>query len=145
MRAVVITGRGGSEVLDVRDVEKPVPQGAEVRVRVRACGLNRADLMQTRGLYPAPPGVPADIPGLEYAREIDALGPGVTGPLEVGDRVFGIEAGGAELSTWSPTSGWPCRSPRTSISSRPRPCPRCSSRPTTPCSPRAGSGRASAS
>jgi len=96
MKAVVITGRGGSEVLDIRDVEPPEPQGAQIRVRVRACGLNRADLMQTRGLYPAPPGVPADIPGLEYAGEVDALGPEATGPLEVGDRVFGIEAGGAQ-------------------------------------------------
>lgn len=96
MRAVVITGRGGSEVLDIRDVDRPEPQGAEIRVRVRACGLNRADLMQTRGLYPAPAGVPADIPGLEYAGDVDAIGPDVTGPLEVGDRVFGIVAGGAQ-------------------------------------------------
>jgi putative PIG3 family NAD(P)H quinone oxidoreductase len=96
MKAVVITGRGGSEVLNIRDVDRPEPQGAQVRIRVRACGLNRADLMQTRGLYPAPPGVPADIPGLEYAGEVDALGPEVTGALEVGDRVFGIEAGGAQ-------------------------------------------------
>jgi putative PIG3 family NAD(P)H quinone oxidoreductase len=96
MRAVVITGVGGSEVLEVRDVDRPEPQDAQVRIRVRACGLNRADLLQTRGLYPAPPGVPADIPGLEFAGEVDALGPGVTGPLEVGDRVFGIVAGGAQ-------------------------------------------------
>lgn len=96
MKAVVITGRGGSEVLDIRDTERPDPQGAGIRVRVRACGLNRADLLQTKGLYPAPAGVPADIPGLEYAGEVDALGPDVTGPLEVGDHVFGIVAGGAQ-------------------------------------------------
>jgi putative PIG3 family NAD(P)H quinone oxidoreductase len=96
MRAVVITGVGGSEVLDLREIDKPEPQGAQVRVRVRACGLNRADLMQTRGLYPAPAGVSPEIPGLEFAGEVDALGPDVTGPLEVGERVFGIVAGGAQ-------------------------------------------------
>src|SRR5262249_46441167 len=96
MRAVIITGVGGAEVLEVREVPTPEPRGDQVRVRVRACGLNRADLMQTRGLYPAPPGAPADIPGLEYAGEVDALGPDVTGPLKVGDRVFGIVAGGAQ-------------------------------------------------
>jgi putative PIG3 family NAD(P)H quinone oxidoreductase len=71
-----------------------LPQGDEVLVRVRACGLNRADLMQTRGRYPAPPGAPADILGLEFAGEVLALGPTVTGPLRVGDRVFGIVGGG---------------------------------------------------
>src|SRR3954447_13910527 len=94
MRAVVIARPGGPEVLEVRDVPAPVPQGDQVLVRVRACGLNRADLMQARGYYPAPPGSPADIPGLEYAGEIEALGPGVTGPLQVGARVFGIVGGG---------------------------------------------------
>ena len=96
MRAIVITGTGGPEVLEVRDVPTPEPQGDQVRVRVRACGLNRADLMQARGMYPAPPGVPADIPGLEFAGEVDALGPDVTGPLKVGDRVFGIVGGGGQ-------------------------------------------------
>jgi putative PIG3 family NAD(P)H quinone oxidoreductase len=94
MRAVVITRPGGPEVLEVRDVPDPVPQGDQVLVRVRACGLNRADLMQARGYYPAPPGSPADIPGLEYAGEVEALGPSVTGPLQVGTRVFGIVGGG---------------------------------------------------
>ncbi len=63
MKAIVITGIGGPEVLEVRDMPAPEPRGDQVRVRVRACGLNRADLMQTRGHYPAPAGVPADIPG----------------------------------------------------------------------------------
>lgn len=96
MRAIVITGKGGSEVLDIREVPTPEPRGDQVRVRVRACGLNRADLMQARGLYPAPPGSPPDIPGLEYAGEVDALGPDVVGPLKVGDRVFGIVGGGGQ-------------------------------------------------
>jgi putative PIG3 family NAD(P)H quinone oxidoreductase len=95
MKAVVIAQPGGPEILELRDVPAPEPRGDQVRVRVRACGLNRADLMQMRGHYPAPPGVPQDIPGLEYAGEVDALGPTVTGPLEIGTRVFGIVSGGA--------------------------------------------------
>lgn len=96
MRAIVIAGKGGAEVLEVRDLPTPEPRGEQVRVRVRACALNRSDLMQARGMYPAPPGAPADIPGLEYAGEVDALGAGVTGPLKVGDRVFGIVGGGGQ-------------------------------------------------
>src|SRR6516165_460603 len=94
MRAVVVTKTGGPEVLEVRDVPAPAPQGDQVLVRVRACGLNRADLMQVRGYYPAAPGAPADILGLEFAGEVEALGPTVTGSLQVGDRVFGIVGGG---------------------------------------------------
>jgi putative PIG3 family NAD(P)H quinone oxidoreductase len=63
-------------------------------VRVRASGINRADLMQARGHYPAPPGAPSDVPGLEFAGEVDVLGPDCTGPLKVGDRVYGIVGGG---------------------------------------------------
>jgi putative PIG3 family NAD(P)H quinone oxidoreductase len=96
MKAIVITGIGGPEVLEVREAPAPEPRGEQVRVRVRACGLNRADLLQCRGLYPAPPGAPADIPGLEYAGEVDALGPDVTGAWKVGDRVFGIVSGGGQ-------------------------------------------------
>ena len=94
MKAIVITGKGGPEVLEIRDVATPEPRGDQVRVRVRAAGLNRADLLQCKGVYPAPPGSPADIPGLEYAGEVDALGPGVVGPIKPGDRVFGIVGGG---------------------------------------------------
>jgi putative PIG3 family NAD(P)H quinone oxidoreductase len=96
MKAVVITKPGGPEVLEIRDVPTPEPRGEQVRVRVLACGLNRADLMQARGNYPAPKGVPAEIPGLEFAGEVDALGPDVTGTLDVGDRVFGIVGGGGQ-------------------------------------------------
>jgi len=96
MKAIVINGIGGPEVLEIREVPTPEPKGDQVRVRVRACGLNRADVMQCRGLYPAPPGAPADIPGLEYAGEVDVLGPDVVGPLKVGDRVFGIVGGGGQ-------------------------------------------------
>ena len=96
MRAVVIEGVGGPEVLHVREVPTPEPGADQVRVRVRAAGVNRADLMQARGQYPAPEGAPADIPGLEFAGEVEKLGPGVTDGLEVGDRVFGIVAGGGQ-------------------------------------------------
>jgi len=96
MKAIVITGTGGPEVLEIREVPTPEPKGDQVRVRVRACGSNRADLLQCQGFYPAPPGAPADIPGLEYAGEIDALGSDVVGPLRPGDRVFGIVAGGGQ-------------------------------------------------
>lgn len=96
MRAIVIAGRGGAEALEVREVPSPEPRCDQIRVRVRACALNRADLMQARGMYPAPPGAPADIPGLEYAGEVDAIGPDAIGPLKVGDRVFGIVGGGGQ-------------------------------------------------
>src|SRR3954447_8298179 len=96
MKAVVIVRPGGPEALELREVATPEPGGEQVRVRVRACGLNRADLMQTRGHYPAPAGAPADIPGLEFAGEVDALGPDVTGTHKIGDRVFGILGGGGQ-------------------------------------------------
>jgi NADPH2:quinone reductase len=96
MKAIVITRPGGPEALEVREVPTPEPRGEQVRVRVRAAGLNRADLMQARGHYPAPPGSPPDIPGLEFAGEVDALGPDVIGPVTIGDRVFGIVGGGGQ-------------------------------------------------
>jgi putative PIG3 family NAD(P)H quinone oxidoreductase len=94
MRAIVIARPGGPEVLELRDVPDPVPSRGEVRVGVRATAVNRADLLQRAGFYPAPPGWPADIPGMEFAGEIDTLGEGVTG-WKVGDRVFGLAGGGA--------------------------------------------------
>jgi putative PIG3 family NAD(P)H quinone oxidoreductase len=94
MRAISIASFGGPEVLQL--VERPAPEPArgEVRVRVRACGVNRADLLQRMGRYPAPPDAPADVPGLEFAGEVEALGSGVT-DLRVGQRVFGLVSGGA--------------------------------------------------
>lgn len=96
MKAVVIKGKGGPEVLHVEDVPRPEARGESVLVRVHAAALNRADLLQARGLYPAPPGVPADIPGLEFAGVVEAVGPDAGGQAKVGDRVFGIVAGGAQ-------------------------------------------------
>lgn len=93
MHAIVIARTGGPEVLELRDLPSPTPSRGEVRVRVRATAINRADLLQRLGVYPAPPGVPADIPGLEIAGEVDAVGQDVT-ELAVGDRVFGIVGGG---------------------------------------------------
>lgn len=94
MRAVVIREPGGPEVLQVREVAEPEPPAGHVRIAVRSAGVNRADLLQRAGLYPAPPGVPPDVPGLEYAGVVDALGPGVTS-LAVGERVYGLVGGGA--------------------------------------------------
>jgi NADPH:quinone reductase len=73
----------------------PVPGAGELLVRVCAAGLNGADMMQRRGLYPAPPGSPQDIPGMELAGEVAALGPGVL-RFEEGERVMAIVGGGAQ-------------------------------------------------
>jgi NADPH2:quinone reductase len=73
----------------------PVPGVGEVLVRVRAAGLNGADMMQRRGLYPAPPGSPADIPGLELAGEVLDLGPGAE-RFAIGDRVMAVVGGGGQ-------------------------------------------------
>jgi len=95
MKAVVITRPGGIEVLEIRDVvDAPAATADRVRVRVRASALNRADVLQRMGRYPPPPGAPADIPGLEFAGEVEQLGPEVR-EWQIGDRVFGICAGGA--------------------------------------------------
>jgi NADPH2:quinone reductase len=94
MRAIIYTAPGGPEIIQLREVPTPEPGPGQVRVRVRAAGLNRADIIQRRGNYPAPPGWPADIPGLEYAGEIEALGPGAT-RWRPGDRVMGLVGGGA--------------------------------------------------
>lgn len=94
MRAVMISRAGGPEVLSLVDKPRPEPAGEEVRVRVRAAGLNRADLLQRRGLYPPPPGIDPALPGLEYAGEIDAIGPRCR-LRQVGEPVMGLIAGGA--------------------------------------------------
>jgi NADPH2:quinone reductase len=96
MRAVKIVSHGGVEALEVREVERPAEACADrVRVRVRAAGLNRADVLQRMGRYPAPPGTVQDIPGLEFAGEVEQTGSEVTA-WRVGQRVFGITAGGAQ-------------------------------------------------
>jgi NADPH:quinone reductase len=93
MKAVVITRAGGPEVLEIQERSVPEPGPGEIRVRVRASALNRADLLQRRGRYPAPPGWAPDVPGLEYAGEVDAAGEGA-GLWAVGNPVMGIVGGG---------------------------------------------------
>jgi putative PIG3 family NAD(P)H quinone oxidoreductase len=94
MKAAVITRPGAPEVLALREVAAPTPGPFEVLVRVEASALNRADLLQRRGLYPAPAGAPADIPGLELAGTVAAVGPFVS-RFAPGDRVMGLVGGGA--------------------------------------------------
>jgi putative PIG3 family NAD(P)H quinone oxidoreductase len=94
MKAVVNTGAGGPEVLEIQQRQDPVPGLHQVRVRVRASALNRADISQRLGRYPAPLGSPQDIPGLEYSGEVDEIGAGTT-MWKAGDRVMGIVGGGA--------------------------------------------------
>ena len=93
MQAAVITRFGGPDVLEIHDRPTPIPKPNELLVRVRATALNRADLHQREGNYPAPPGAPADIPGLEFAGEVAGVG-GEVRRWREGDRVFGIVAGG---------------------------------------------------
>jgi NADPH2:quinone reductase len=91
MRAVIIA----DQQLSVQEHADPEPGHGEILVAVRAAGLNGADMHQLAGGYPAPPGSPADIPGLELAGEVAALGPGAT-RFAVGDRVMGIVGGGGQ-------------------------------------------------
>jgi NADPH2:quinone reductase len=96
MKAVVITKHGGIEGLEVREVETlPRPTADRVRVKVHAAALNRADVLQRMGRYPAPAGYPQSIPGLEFAGEVDEVGQEVR-IWEQGQRVFGITGGGAQ-------------------------------------------------
>ena len=94
MRAAVITRAGGPEVLEILDVPRPLPRDGELLIRVHASALNRADIMQRQGRYPAPPGAPANILGMEIAGEVVEIGSG-SRRWTVGDRVFGIVGGGA--------------------------------------------------
>jgi NADPH:quinone reductase len=91
MRAATI--RDGS--ISVQEHPDPEPQAGELLVRVRAAGLNGADLLQLSGNYPPPPGAPADLPGLELAGEVVATGRGVE-RFEPGDRVMAVVAGGGQ-------------------------------------------------
>ena len=95
MKAVLFTGKGGPEVIQWADTADPAPARGEVLVRVRAAALNRADLLQRRGLYPPPPGTREDVPGLELAGEVVQAGAGVTA-WRPGDRVMAIASGEAQ-------------------------------------------------
>jgi NADPH2:quinone reductase len=93
MKAVIIARPGGPEVLQIGERSTPEPGLGQIRVRIRASALNRADILQRRGNYPAPAGSPEDIAGIEYAGEVDSLGKGAT-MWTIGDRVMGIVGGG---------------------------------------------------
>jgi NADPH:quinone reductase len=93
MRAVVFTGAGENEVVSFEERPDPIPTGGELLVQVRYAALNGADLAQRAGRYPAPPGSPHDIPGIEVAGTVIARGQTARG-FEIGDRVFGIVGGG---------------------------------------------------
>src|SRR5215213_6360461 len=96
MKAVYIKEFGGPENLETREVpDPPTPQGKQVLIRVRAAGLNRADLMQRRGSYPPPQGYSPNIPGMEFAGEVIEIGESAS-RFRLGDRVFGITAGEAQ-------------------------------------------------
>lgn len=93
MKAIVISQPGGPEVLQLAERPVPVPTHGEVRIRVHAAGVNRPDVAQREGRYPAPEGSPQDILGLEVSGIIDAIGEGVD-RWQVGDRVCALLAGG---------------------------------------------------
>lgn len=93
MRAVVITGAGGPGVLEIHDVPEPRPSSDELLVRVHATALNRADILQRRGRYPAPDGASQNVPGLEFAGIVESVGDEVQG-WSPGDPVMGLVAGG---------------------------------------------------
>ena len=92
MRAAVVTEPGGPEVLRIQEIEEPSPGAEEVLVEVKATALNRADLAQRRGRYPAPPGIRGDVPGLEMAGVVMVVGQRVQG-VQPGDRVMGLLGG----------------------------------------------------
>jgi putative PIG3 family NAD(P)H quinone oxidoreductase len=94
MKAVYIKEFGGAENLELREVENPSkPEKNQVLVNIKASGINRADILQRKGLYAAPQGFPERILGLEFAGEVAEIGENVTN-FKIGDRVFGITAGG---------------------------------------------------
>lgn len=96
MKAVYIKEFGGAENLEIREVENPSkPTNEQVLVNVKASALNRADILQRQGFYPAPKGFPERILGLEFAGEVEEIGKNVK-DFAIGDRVFGITAGGAQ-------------------------------------------------
>jgi len=92
MKAILLNGFGGPEVMGIGDLPIPEPGDGQMRVRIMATSVNRADTVQRKGNYPPPPGE-SDVLGLEVAGVVDALGDGVT-DWRPGDRVMGLVAGG---------------------------------------------------
>ena len=118
MKAIVVE----DAELHVADVPAPELVPGAVRIRVAAAGVNRADLMQRRGLYPPPPGA-SDVLGLECAGEVVEVGDGVAG-WTPGDRAMALLAGGATRRRWSSMRAARCACPRPSRSPRPPSSPR---------------------
>ena len=94
MRAIVLRSHGGPEVLTFAEIAPPTPQADEILVRVRATALNRADLLQRMGFYPNPFPTECEVPGMEFAGAVRAVGERVR-QWKVGDEVMGIVSGGA--------------------------------------------------
>src|SRR5687767_3912332 len=97
MLAITISQPGGPDALKPTDRPTPVPAAGDLPVRVQAAGVTRPDILQRLGRYPPPPGAPPDIPGLEVAGTVAALGPPVEGTTprwKVGDAVCALVAGG---------------------------------------------------
>jgi NADPH2:quinone reductase len=92
-KAVCIEGKGDVDVLSLGTLKVRDAGPHEIRVKIEAAGVNRADILQRRGFYPAPPGAPANVPGLEYAGTVEQVGEGVR-EFARGDAVMGIVAGG---------------------------------------------------
>jgi NADPH2:quinone reductase len=107
MRAAAIR----DQQIVIEEHPDPAPAAGEVLVRVHAAGLNGGDMMQLRGLYPAPPGYPQDIPGMELAGVVDALGAGAE-RFAVGDRVMAIVGGGAQAELMAVHERLPMPVPR---------------------------------
>ena len=102
MKAIVIKRPGGPEVLELQDTIEPRPGPDQVLVRVRATALNRADVLQRQGHYPPPAGVRPDVPGLEFAGEVETVGASATG-CKKGSRVMGLlpgESYAEKIVTW---------------------------------------------
>ncbi len=93
MKAIVITEPGSPQVLQLQDRPIPVPGKNEVLIRIKAAGVNRPDIAQRKGHYPAPTGAPADIPGLEVAGMIEAIGAEVS-RWKKGDKICALVSGG---------------------------------------------------
>ena len=98
MKVVSFTGAGGNEVVHVEERPDPLPGPNELLVDVAFAGMNPADLQQREGRYPAPVGTVADVPGLEVSGTVVSLGVEVSARWSVGDRVFGLVAGGGLAS-----------------------------------------------
>lgn len=92
MTAIGIEGKGGPEVLVAKELPVPLPGAGQVLIKVAAAGVNRPDVLQRKGLYPAPKGH-SELPGLEVSGEVVAVGPGAS-TLAVGDRVMALLNGG---------------------------------------------------